>query len=70
MIEVFCPEPTIKRVARLASGWELSADMVRIRRPLKILQVARGASGGKALELADGRALVAFIALHRGVSTQ
>ena len=40
MIEVFCSEPTVKRVAGLASGWKLSADMVGIRRPLKILQVA------------------------------
>jgi hypothetical protein len=44
--------------------------VVRIRRSLIIRQVAGGAGGGQTLELADGRALVAILALHGRVGAQ
>jgi hypothetical protein len=44
--------------------------MVRIRRLLKILQVARCASCRETLELPNCGALVTILTLHRGVSTQ
>jgi hypothetical protein len=57
-------------VARVAGGRELGADVIRIRSPLKILQVAGSAGGRQTLELAHGRALVAILALHSGVRAQ
>ena len=64
------PQPTVKRMARFASGCKLRADMVRIRRLLKILQVARCASCRETLELPNCGALVTILTLDRGVSPQ
>lgn len=44
--------------------------MIWIRRLPKVRQMARGASGGETLELADSRALVAIVALHRRVRSE
>jgi hypothetical protein len=44
--------------------------MIRVRRLLKIRQMARDTSGGETLKLADGRALVAILALHRRVGAE
>jgi hypothetical protein len=44
--------------------------VIRIRGLLKIRQVARNASSREALVLADCRALVAILALHRGMRAQ
>lgn len=63
-------QPAVRGVARFAGGSELRAHMVRIHRLLILLQVTRSASGREALILADGRALVAILALHRGVRTE
>ena len=44
--------------------------MVRIRGLIKIREMAGNAFGGKTLELTHCRALVAVLALHRGVSAE
>lgn len=65
-----CAQPTVKGVARFAGGRKLCGDVIRIRRLLKILQVARSTSRGKPLELPNRGALVAVIALHRRVGAE
>lgn len=60
----FCAKPTVKRMARLAGSGKLRAGVVWIRRLLIIIQVTGSTGRGESLELADGRALVAIIALH------
>jgi hypothetical protein len=63
-------QPTVKSVAGVAGGRELCTDVIRIRGLLKVLQVAGSAGRRQALELAHCRALVAVLALHRGVSAE
>lgn len=57
-------------MAGIASRGELCADVVRVRRFLIIRQVAGGTGGGKTLELANRRTLVAILALHSGMSAK
>ena len=63
-------QPVVKRVAGVAGGRELCADVIRIRGLLKVLQVAGSAGRRQALELAHCRAPMAVLALHRGVSAE
>jgi hypothetical protein len=57
-------------MAGLAGSGKLCADVVRVRGLLVVIQMTGCASRGKPLELADGRTLVAILALHSGVSPQ
>ena len=63
-------QPTVKRMAGFASGGKFCADVVRVRGLLVVIQMTGCASRGKPLELANGRTLVALLALHSGVSPQ
>jgi len=65
-----CAQPTVKGVARIAGGRKLRAHMVRIGGLLIIGQMTRGTGCREALELANSSALVAILALDRGVSPQ
>lgn len=60
-------QPAVERMAGFAGGGKLRADVVGIRGLLIINQMAGCACRGEALELADGRALVAIVALHSGM---
>lgn len=61
-------EPTVDRMTALAGGREIQGDVTGILRFLVIRQVAGRALGRKALELADGGAFVAGLALDGGMS--
>ena len=63
-------QPVVKRVAGVAGGRELCTDVIRIRGLLKILQVAGSAGRRQALEFAHCRALMAVLALHRGMRAE
>lgn len=68
-------EPTVEGVASLAGLRELRAHVIWYApahglRLLIILQVTRDTSGGKPLELSDGRAFVAIVALHCCMGSQ
>jgi hypothetical protein len=63
-------QPAVKVVAGIASLRKLRGYVIWIGGLLKIGQMTRGAGGGKTLELTDSSALVAILALHRGVSAQ
>jgi hypothetical protein len=66
----FRTHPTVKRMAGFASRRELRAHVIGIRSLLEIRQVAGGTGRGKTLELADGGALVAVLALHGSMSAE
>jgi len=63
-------QPAVKRVAGVAGGRELCAGVIRIRGLLVVPQVAGSAGRRQALELAHCSALVAVLALHRGVRAE
>lgn len=63
-------QPTVEGVACFAGLRELCGDVIRIGRFLEIGLVTRNAGGRQALELADGGALVAVLALNGGVRAQ
>ena len=63
-------QPAVKRVAGVAGGRELCADVIRIRSLLVVPQVAGSAGRRQAQELAHCSALVAVLALHRGVRAE
>ena len=66
----FCSQPAIKGVAGVAGLRKLRRNVIRVGGFLKIRQVTRIAGRGQSQVLANRRALVAIIALHRGVRTQ
>ena len=61
------PEPVVEAVALFAGGGESSRHVVGAGGRLKLLRVAGIARGGKPLELPDRGALVAGVAIQRGV---
>jgi len=65
----FRVEPAIRRVAAFAGRLERHAPshVIRIRRALELLHVARQTIRGHRLELTVARILVAGIAIHRGM---
>ena len=69
MIEVRA-EPIVRSMARVAGGRETAADVIRIRRTLKIRRVTRITLRRHCLEFAAGRALVARIAIYRRVRSR
>jgi hypothetical protein len=69
MVE-FRSQPAVKRMAGVAGLRKLRGDVVRVGSFLKIRQVTRIASRRQSQILANRRALVAIIALHRGVRAQ
>ena len=65
-----CIKPRVKCVARFAGRWKIRAGMIRIGRFLKILQMARRASRGEPLKLANRGSLVAILTLHGRVRSE
>jgi len=63
-------QPAVKRMTRLASLGELRRYVIGIGSFLKIRLVTGNTSSRESLELADGRALVAILALHRSMRAQ
>lgn len=63
----FCVQPGIERVAAFASGREFGAGVIWIGGLLVILQMASDALRGESLILPNRRALMAILALHRGM---
>ena len=66
VIKVY-PQPRIRHMAHIARRREVGADVVWTGRLLKIFQVTGGTSGREAFILANGCALVTFLARHGGV---
>jgi hypothetical protein len=65
-----CTKPTVERMTGFACGGKLRAGVVRIGGLLVVVQMTGCASGRKSLKLADGRALVTILALHRSMSAE
>ena len=63
----FSVEPVIARMAGVACCRELCGNVIRIRRSLEILEVARSAIRRHRLKLAVGTTLMAGIAIYRCV---
>ena len=63
-------QPAVERMAGFAGSGKLRADVVRVGGLLVVIQMTGLASRGKPLELADGRTLVAILALHGGVGAE
>jgi len=65
----FCTYPVVRQMAGFARRRKIHRHVTRIVRLLKLLQVAGRTRRGQSLELPHRRALVARLALHRGVRT-
>ena len=63
-------QPTVRRVAQIASGRETCASVVGVGSCLKVPQVARSTCGREAFILAYGSAFVTLLARHSRVGTE
>ena len=63
-------QPAVEQMAGFAGSGKLCADVVRVCGLLVVIQMTGLASRGKPLELANGRTLVAILALHGGVGAE